>query len=101
MKSIRILLSAALMSDVGLAQSDAQNPSEHKHETQKPQSPKSEAQKTFDNLKALAGEWEGMVNTDPPVPEWNNGKPVKLHVTMRVTSRGNVLVHEFQEADTP
>jgi hypothetical protein len=29
----------------------------------------------------------------------SDGKP--LHITMRVTSRGNALVHEMQEAGTP
>lgn len=59
----------------------------------------SEAQKSFAQLKALAGEWEGPVTLDPPQPEMSDGKP--LHVTMRVTSRGNALVHELQEAGTP
>ncbi len=34
-----------------------------------------------------------------PVEVESGHKP--LHVSMRVTSRGNVLVHEFQEAGTP
>jgi hypothetical protein len=58
----------------------------------------SEAQKSFTTLKGLAGEWEGPA-TVPDMPEMSNGKP--LHVSMRVTSRGNVLVHELQEAGTP
>ncbi len=58
----------------------------------------SEAQKSFATLKSLAGEWEGPVNV-PEMPEMSGGKP--LHVSMRVTSRGNVLVHELQEAGTP
>jgi hypothetical protein len=64
-----------------------------------PSAPKSEAQITFGTLKSLAGEWEGPVTIDPPVPEMSDGKP--LHVSMRVTSRGNALVHELQEAGTP
>lgn len=33
---------------------------------------------------------------------WMNEQPIKpLHVTMLVTSRGNAIVHEFQEANTP
>jgi len=39
------------------------------------------------------------VKTDMPVEAKVDIKP--LHVSMRVTSRGNVLVHEFQEAGTP
>src|SRR5258706_8039349 len=58
----------------------------------------SDAQKSFTQMKSLAGEWEGPVDV-PEVPEMSNGKP--LHVSMRVTSRGNTLVHELQEAGTP
>jgi hypothetical protein len=59
----------------------------------------SEAQKSFDTLKTLAGSWEGPVTIDPPDPEMSDGKP--LHVSLRVTSRGNAVVHEMQEAGTP
>lgn len=58
----------------------------------------SDSQKSFDTMKTLAGSWEGPVSTDPPQPEM---KGMHMQVTMRVTSRGNVLVHEFQEAGTP
>src|SRR6267143_4753944 len=57
----------------------------------------SEAQKSFTTMKSLAGEWEGSV-TVPEVPQMSGGK---MHASMRVTSRGHVLVHEFQEAGTP
>ena len=58
-----------------------------------------DAQRSFTLLKALAGEWEGPVTLEPPMPEMSDGKP--LHVSMRVTSRGNALVHELQTAGTP
>lgn len=58
----------------------------------------SDAQKPFDAMKSLAGNWEGPVSLDPPDPQMSDGKPV--HVSMRVTSRGNALVHEMQEAGT-
>jgi hypothetical protein len=58
----------------------------------------SAAQKSFATLKTLAGEWEGAV-TVPEVPEMSGGKP--MHLSLRVTSRGHALVHEFQEAGTP
>src|SRR5207302_5040803 len=92
MKSHRFMLFVVLMSlsTVAFAQSEAH----------KPVAPKSEAQKSFDTLKTLAGEWEGKLTVDPPQPDMNNGKPVRSHVTMRVTSRGNALVHEMQEAGT-
>ena len=57
----------------------------------------SDAQKSFTTLKSLAGEWEGPV-TVAGVPEMSGAK---MHLSLRVTSRGNALVHEFQEAGTP
>src|SRR5260370_34163726 len=94
MKSLRFVLSVVLMSlaTVALAQSDA-----HKMAEPKAPAPKSEAQTSFDAMKPLAGDWEGPVKTDMPVEAKVDIKP--LHVSMRVTSRGNVLVHEFQEAE--
>ena len=59
----------------------------------------SDAQKSFDTMKSLAGKWEGAVTVDPPQPDMSDGKP--LHISMRVTSRGNALVHEMQETGTP
>src|SRR5580658_8598341 len=96
MKSIRFELSVVLLplATVAFAQSDA-----HKMAEPKVAAPKSEAQTSFDTMKTLAGDWEGPVKTDMPVEANVDIKP--LHVSMRVTSRGNVLVHEFQEAGTP
>lgn len=59
----------------------------------------SDSQKSFDKLKTLAGSWQGQVTTDPKQPDWENGKG--LQITMRVTSRGNAIVHELKEAGTP
>jgi hypothetical protein len=98
MKSFRIMLPVVLISlaTVAFAQSDA-----HKASAP-PETPKpvalSEAQRSFETIKTFAGEWEGPV-TVPEVPEMNDGKP--LHLSLRVTSRGNAVVHEFQEANTP
>src|SRR3954453_7494198 len=72
--------------------------------SQKATEPKSEAQVSFDTIKTLAGEWEGPVDTDIPEPmkKQMGADGIKpLHLSMRVTSRGHVLVHEFQEAGTP
>jgi hypothetical protein len=66
------------------------------HQPPAPDPPKSEAQKSFDTLKALAGEWEGPV-TVAEMPQMSS----KMHLSLRVTSRGNAIVHEFQEAGTP
>src|ERR1039457_5570536 len=92
MKSLRFMLSVVLMSlsTVAFAQSDAQKSSVAPAP--------SEAQKSFATMKTLAGEWEGPV-TVPEMPEMSGGKP--MHASLRVTSRGNVLVHEIQEAGTP
>src|SRR6202007_2312262 len=81
------------LATVAFAQSDA-----HKMADPKAAAPKSEAQISFDALKTLAGDWEGPVKTDMPMAAKVDIKP--LRVSMRVTSRGNVLVHEMQEAGT-
>jgi hypothetical protein len=79
MKSLRFRLSIALMalSTVAFAQSDAQP---------------SAAQKSFDQIKNLAGSWEGRISTVPPQAEID-GK--LMQVSLRVTSMGNALVHEM------
>ncbi len=59
----------------------------------------SDARKSFDTMKTLAGTWEGPVTFDPPQPDWHNDKG--MHVSLRVTSRGNALIHEMQETGTP
>ena len=59
----------------------------------------SDAQKSFEKIKTLAGEWEGGVTADPPSPDIPAG--TRAHITMRITSRGNALVHEMQEPGTP
>src|SRR6202166_1525532 len=94
MKSLRFVLPVVLMSfaTVAFAQHDA-------HKATDDQVAPLEAQRSFDAMKRLAGNWEGPVTLDPPQPEMSDGKP--LHITMRVTSRGNALVHEMQEAGTP
>jgi len=58
----------------------------------------SDAQKSFGKLKTLAGSWEGPVTTIPLDPDMN-GTPTR--VTLRVTSRGNAIVHEMKEAGKP
>src|ERR671935_1400525 len=95
MKSLRSLLSVVMLSIAGtaFAQSEA-----HKAATVPP----SEAQKAFTQLKNLAGSWQGAITVDPPQPEMKNGGLGK--VSLRVTSRGNALVHEMMDptkADDP
>ena len=59
----------------------------------------SDAEKSFQVIKTLAGEWEGPVTVVPSMPAMGDGQP--LHVSLRVTSRGNAIVHEMQTANTP
>jgi hypothetical protein len=96
MKTRCLTLSALLflLSTITFAQSAT-----HKMDAPMTSAPTSDAQRSFDTMKSLAGEWEGPVKTDLPPAAHADIKP--LHVSMRVTSRGNVLVHEFQEAGTP
>src|ERR1700675_4207293 len=91
MKSLRFMVSVVLLSlsTVAFAQSDAQKSSVAPVP--------SEALKSFATMKTLAGEWEGAV-TVPEAPEMSGGK---MHLSLRVTSRGHALVHQFQEAGTP
>lgn len=88
-RSFRLTLSLALLflSTVALARSaaDAAAPSN--------------AQKSFDKLKTLAGTWQGPVTVEPPMPDMKGGNI--MQISLRVTSRGNALVHEMQEAGTP
>jgi|SRR5271157_4510757 len=89
MKSIRFMLSVVVLmtlSTVAFAQTDAQKP-------------QSDAQMAFAKLKSLAGTWEGRVTTVPKLADMGDG--ALTQITLRVTSRGNALVHEMQEAGTP
>ncbi len=96
MKSHRIMLCVVglMFATAAFAQTDAQKSDA---QTSSVAPVPSEVQKSFTTMKSLAGEWEGIV-TVPEAPQMSGGK---MHASMRVTSRGNVLVHEFQEAGTP
>ncbi len=58
----------------------------------------SDAQKSFDKLKTLAGTWAGRVTTNPAEAEM--GDRALTLISLRVTSRGNALVHEMKAAGT-
>jgi len=58
----------------------------------------SDAQKSFEQLKTLAGSWEGTLKTDPPTPE-ADGKHAQA--ILRVTSMGNALMHEMKLEGRP
>jgi len=88
MKYVRPILSiVALMSlsTVVFAQSDAQKAP-------------SDSQKAYDKLKTLAGSWQGRVTTLPPQPGMGDG--ALADISVRITSRGNAMVHEMKEAGT-
>jgi hypothetical protein len=57
----------------------------------------SDAKISFATLTGLAGTWKGQVTTDPPNPEING----PIQVTMRVASRGSVVVHEIAPGGMP
>jgi hypothetical protein len=58
----------------------------------------SDALKSFDKLKTLAGSWEGLVSVQPPAPDID-GK--LMQVMLRTTSMGNALMHEMTGAGRP
>jgi hypothetical protein len=81
MKSLRLTLSIAVLmslSTVAFAQSDAQ--------------------KSFDKLKTLAGSWEGHVTT---VPQQADIEGKLMQVSLRATSMGNAVMHEMTVAGRP
>jgi hypothetical protein len=71
MKALRFMLCVVLMSisAMAFAQSDAQ--------------------KSFDKLKTMAGSWAGTMDGTP------------MQVSLRVTSKGNALLHEMTGAGRP
>ena len=87
MKSLRFRLTTALLALMALSIASM---------AQDAQKPQSDAQKSFDKMKTLAGNWEGPVAIDPAGSGMDTDKP--MHISLRVTSRGNALVHEMQEA---
>ncbi len=106
MKSLRFMLSVGLMSlsTVAFAQSDAQKSvaqsDTHAYKAVDTPAPNSDAQKSFDTMKTLAGIWTAKLTLDPPLPDIND-KDMPGQVSMRVTSRGNALVHEMYGAGRP
>ena len=92
MKSFRFVSSAALMllATAVFAQSEMHKVTD--------KAVTSDAQRSFDQLKTLAGTWRGSIKATPPDPDIDNAKG---EITLRVTSRGNAIVHEMQEAGTP
>src|SRR6266550_3182643 len=94
MKSLRFMLSVVLisLSTVAFAQSDAQKSVVAQSDTH--------AYKAVDTMKTLAGIWTAKLTLDPPLPDIND-KDMPGQVSMRVTSRGNALVHEMYAVGVP
>lgn len=92
MKPHRLALAVliASLSTLAFAQSDM-------HKAPDKPAP-TEAQKSFEKLKTLAGTWVGQLTTTPAVP-MVQGKFVQF--SLRVTSRGNALVHELSVSGIP
>ena len=108
MKSLRLMLSVVVLmslSTAAFAQSEAQKPSTNALPSQAQLSSEkaapTEVQQAFALMKTLAGSWEGPVTVNPLLPGMTEQPINPVHVTMRVTSRGNAIVHEMQEANTP
>src|SRR6266852_6183474 len=64
-------------------------PQEMRMPMPKTSSAQSDAQKAFEKLKALAGSWQG------------NVMGMSLQTTIRVTSRGNAILHETTSSAMP
>lgn len=58
----------------------------------------SDDKKSFEQLKTLAGSWDGPIQTNPPQPDID-GK--SAHLTLRVTSMGNAIMHEMTSTARP
>jgi hypothetical protein len=81
MKILRIALPAVLLSLSSLAFGQA-------------------AQTSFDQIKSLAGTWQGTLTTVPAAAAGSHqGQP--LQVSLRVTSSGNAVLHEMKVPGAP
>src|SRR4051812_19551606 len=104
MKSPSMKLSIVVMAIVtaagaqsALAQTDAQKVDPHAAMNQKSDATqsvtKTEAQKAFEAVKKLAGNWEGPVSN---VAGENDVEGKTAKVTLRETSMGNAFLHEMK-----
>jgi len=85
MKLLRLMPAIVMMSLSSIALAQSTTPSD--------------AQRSFTLLKTLAGTWQASVTTDPPQHHMGDG--TMTEVSLRVTSRGNALVHEMHEVGKP
>jgi hypothetical protein len=92
MNSLRFVLTVFLMSFSAAALE------QHNHAPAPTPAAPSEAQKAYEALKTLAGSWEGTLTPIPPVKDFSGAR---VKVVIRVTSRGNALMHEMTIAGLP
>jgi hypothetical protein len=80
MRSLRLMLSVVLLSfsAAAFAQSDAH--------------------RSFDTLKTLAGSWKGTVTT---LPQQSEAQDKSVQISLRATSMGNALMHEMKVEGRP
>jgi phage tail protein X len=81
MRVLRVAVSIFMLSVCALA---------HGQSSAKPVA-SSDAQRSFDLLKTLAGTWKGPITTDNPA--WGTDQLMPLSI--RVASHGNALIHEL------
>ena len=93
MKILR-LISIAMLSVCALAHGQSSDKPITLSDAQKPAAgpvTSSDAQKSFDLLKTLAGTWKGAITTDNPAM----GTDQLMPLSIRVASHGNALIHEL------
>jgi len=100
MKTLPLVLTMALtaLSTAALAQTHVHDSAALPSASLQSPAQKTASQQSFDTLKTLAGSWEGAVHVDPPVPALEGQRS---DITLRVTSRGNALVHEMHQQGMP
>lgn len=102
MKFHRLVTSAVLFAlslpVVGQSQKPAEAMDHAAPQASATKAPPSDAQKAYAILKSFAGEWQGAATMNPPMNGVGNAD---VDVSLRVTSRGNSIVHEMQASNTP
>jgi hypothetical protein len=58
----------------------------------------SDAHRSFDTLKTLAGSWKGTVTT---LPQQSEAQDKSVQISLRATSMGNALMHEMKVEGRP